>query len=189
MLDSYVRPIAYPILDKTAQSLIQKKITATQTALIGFLMGLTAVLMVGLGAYTAGVLFLLANKFFDGLHGAMARAGVTSAFGNYFTNASRWIVDAGFILFFAMSLPMQAMGAAFILFTYVALQAVSFDDEAAEARPAYALAGLVGATEIVIFMVLCCLFPHAFSAIAVLFGTLCIVTVFGRLWETAKIFR
>lgn len=189
MLDSYVRPVAYPILDKVSASLLQNKITATQTAMIGFLMGLTAVLMVGLGAYTAGLLFLLANKFFDGLHGAMARAGAASAFGNYFTNATRWIVDGGFVLFFAMSAPVQAMGAIFILFAYVALQAVILDHEAEEARPVYALAGLVGRAEIVIFMVLCCLFPDAFSAIAVLFGTLCVVTVFGRLWEAGKILR
>lgn len=189
MLDAFVRPRVIPVLDKLAGTVRASNVTATQIIFFSFIIGIAGMLAIGLGAYMPGLAFLIGHRLLLGISGSFQRAGQTSPFENYAVTASRWIVNAGFVFFFAMSLPAQAMAAAFILFAYAALQAVSHPSVIAMDKPVYALGGLAEETEIVLFMILCCLFPYAFAAIAVLFGTLCIITVVGRLWDAGKVLR
>lgn len=188
MLDAYARPAAAPLFDKAAAKLMSFNLGATQVTLIGLFIGLTGLFAVALGAYIPGLVLLLINRFLDGADGAVARATQITPFGAYLDNASRWIVHAGFVLFFSMSLADQSLVSGLLLFTYVLL-AVSASANDAAPKPVYALSGIVGETEMIAFMGLACLFPASFTGIAALFAVLCAVTAVARLWNAAKNLR
>lgn len=189
MLDTFIRPRATPVLEKVAGAVRANRLTATQATFVGLILGIAGMFAVGLESYMAGLGLILGARLMLAVYSVMDRAGEGSTFGRYFNNAARWTIDTGFIFFFAMSAPAHALGAAFILFAYAALQAVSHPDVVNAEKPVYALSGLAEESETILFMALCCFFPHAFAAIAVLFGTLCIITVVGRLWDAGKILR
>lgn len=188
MLDSYARPVASPFFDKAAAKLLSFNLNATHVTLIGLMVGFTGLFAVALGAYIPGLVLLLANRFLDGADGAVARATQITRFGAFLDRASRWIVHAGFVLFFSMSLADQSLASIILLFTYMLL-AVSATDNDAAAKPAYALSGIVGETEMIAFMVLACLFPQNFAGIAALFALLCAITGIARLFNAAKTLR
>ena len=188
MLDSYARPAVAPLIQKGADSLSAFGLNATQVTMIGFLIGICGLFAVGLGAYLFGLLLLLISRYLDGVDGVIARNTQITPFGRYMDHGARWIIYAGFILFFSMSLGEQTVASSFVLFTYAAMLATALPSDE-RAKPIYALSGLSEGTEMIVFMALCCIFPHAFAAIAVLFGTMCAVTVLGRLWDAGKLLR
>lgn len=185
MLDSHTRPIATPLFDKAAQHFMSFNLNATQVTLIGLIVGFTGLFAVALGAYIPGLVLLLANRFIDGVDGAMARTTQITPFGAFLDRASRWIIHAGFVLFFSLSLADQSLASILLLFTYVLL-IVSASAQDAAPKPLYALSGIVGETEMIAFMVLACLFPASFAGIAILFAVLCAITGIARLWNAAK---
>lgn len=188
MLDSYARPVAAPLFDKAAEKFLSFNLNATQVTLISLMVGFTGLFAVALGAYIPGLVLLLANRFMDGVDGAVARATQITPFGAFLDHASRWIIHAGFVLFFSMSLPDQSLASIVLLFTYILL-IVSATAHDATAKPLYALSGIVGETEMIAFMVLACLFPGSFAGIAILFALLCAITAVARLWNAGKILR
>lgn len=188
MLDTYARPVAAPFFDKAAAPLLARNISATQITVLNMFVGLTGLFAVALGAYIPGLVFLLLNRFLDGVDGAAARATQITPFGAFFDNASRWMIHAGFVLFFSMSLADQSLASALLLFTYVAMIVLSVP-QGRDDQPAFSFSRLIGETELIVFMVLCCLSPTSFAGIAVLFAVLCAITAMARLWNAAKILR
>lgn len=188
MLDSYARPVAAPFFDKAAAKLLAYNLSATHITIIGFFVGFTGLFAVALGAYIPGLILLLASRFLDGVDGAAARATQMTPFGIYLDKAVRWITHAGFVLFFSMSMADQSLASALLLFTYAAM-IVTSNTQGQSERTGFSFGGLVGETELIVFMVLCCVSPGSFAGIAVLFAVLCAITAIGRLCEAAKNLR
>jgi phosphatidylglycerophosphate synthase len=189
MLDTFTRPLLTSPLESAARKVIDAGVSANQVTFMGFVVGLVGIFAIGFGAYGIGLALILFNRLLDGLDGAVARATVVTEFGRYFDNASNLIILSGFAFFFAMSQPDQAMGAAFLLFSIIALHASKSPVDTGEAKPFYHLSSLAGGTEMIIFIVIVSLYPAAFAATAGVFGTICFITAIGRMLDSARNLR
>src|SRR5688500_3817058 len=78
LLDRYALKLAKPAVDRTALAIKSRGFSADQVTFTGFGLGLFAALCIALGFYAFAILPLLASRAFDGLDGAVARAGVAT---------------------------------------------------------------------------------------------------------------
>lgn len=198
MLDSYLRPRLEKPLSIAAQKLVDLEISANQITLFGFGLGIAACLTIAFQMYTAALIFVLLNRLFDGLDGAVARLTKSSDFGGYCDIVADLIIYTGFVFFFAVGHTGHSLAAAFLLFSYMgtastfmgfAIIAAKRGIEPPDKKTFYYLGGLAEGTETTIFMVLTCLLPTGFAVFAVIFGVMCWVTALARLWGAAKILR
>ncbi len=191
MLDSVIRPFINPSLDKAAEKIDEYNISANLITLLAFGIGLVGCFFVGIQSYLFGLIFILLSRVLAGVDGALARRQGATDFGAYLNIVCDLIFYAAFVMFFVMSLPMHLLGGLFLLFSYIGINATYLaygivvtkrgamppvDNEGS----LFNAATLVENTEIVLFMIAACLFPHAFSALAFLFGLACWVAVIGR---------
>ncbi len=195
MFDSAIRPKIDPALNKIAEKLGTLGIGPNQITLYGFVVGIIGCIAIGLQSYLFGLFLLLLNRLADGLDGSVARfnkenGAQQNAFGAYLDIILDMILFGAFVLLFILGQPHQASAAAFLLFSFIGLFATSLgayiipksnnEQDKSFLHPTRLIEG----TEIIIFIILVCLYPVAFSAIAVLFGTLCWVTTMSRIWFT-----
>ena len=79
-------------------------------------------------------------------------------------------------------------GASFLAFAVIA-EKHDISSEAHGQKAFYYLGGLVEGTETVLFYVTICLFPEQFTTLAVMFGSLCWLTVVGRFGSAFYLLR
>lgn len=168
MLDALLKKPFGGAVDAVASKVAQGGFGANKLTLSALVIGLIGCFAVAMGQFALGLILLLINRLAVALAASVAREDGITARGSYLELLGDGIVFGGFVFFFALAAPQHLMAAGFVLFSYMIL-AASFlglrlfgqDD----APPS-----LVGRTEITIFMALGCLFPAAFSAIALFFG-------------------
>lgn len=195
MLDPIVKPFLDPILEKIATPLSKMGFGPTSLSVIGFAFALSGCFTIAMQNYIAGLVLILIGRVIDA--GAV-RTPAASDFTDYLRITLEWIFYAAFVFFFALSATNHYMAASFLLFTYVmiAVTILSYkviaakrgqiDDESALAllHPAR----LVERSEILIFIALCSLMPGLFSALALLFGFLTLVTAGGWIFKARQNF-
>lgn len=191
MIDRFLCPVMRGPLDTLVGKIIESNLSAGQVATFALVAGLAGMIAAGMGAYVLALALILFNRLLDITARRVAARNGHTAFTRYFIPIVDWFALSGFVFFFAMSQPHQALGAGFLLFAYMTLMVSALPQTNGEqpARPFYHFGSLVGGSEIIIFMILVCLYPVAFAAISVLFGTLCFITALGRLWDAAKTLR
>lgn len=197
MLDTLVKEKVNPILDIIAQKLDALGIGPNQITIYGFIVGFVGCIAVGVQSYNFALFLIILNRLADGLDGAVARYNdekpegktlVQKLYGQYLDVTLDKIFFAAFVCFYLMGQPHHGIAAATVLFAYVALFSTSMGtyilgtEETSKKKPFYHPTRLIEETEITIFMVLVCLYPIAFSAIAALFSILCLATTFSRFW-------
>ena len=137
---------------------------------------------------------IVLNRLLDGLDGALARRrGLTDAGG--FLDISLDFLFYALVPFgFALAAPAEnALAAAWLLFAFIgtgssflafaALAAKhNIDNPGYAHKSLYYLGGLTEGTETIALFVLGCLFPQWFAWMAWLFGALCWLTTFNRIW-------
>lgn len=187
MLDSLVKPYLEPVLEKVAEPLSRTALKPIVITVFAFVLGLCGFFTVAMGSYMLGLILILIARFFDGV--AARAATIGDDFSDYLRVSLEWILYAAFVFFFALTESQPYMASAFLLFSYVMLSvsALSYkvivakhnriDDESA--LPIFHPARLVERSEILIFMAIACLMPSFFSALAVLFGLLVLITAAG----------
>ena len=79
-------------------------------------------------------------------------------------------------------------GASFLSFAVIA-EKHGISSEAHGQKAFYYLGGLAEGTETIIFYIFICLFPQYFPVLAVIFGSLCWLTVFGRFGAAYSLLR
>lgn len=195
MFDSAIRQKIDPTLNKLAVKLGDIGIGPNQITLYGFVVGIVGCIAIGLQNYQFGLFLLLLNRLADGLDGAVARFQTEkgekkSPFGAYLDIILDMILFGTFVLFFVLGQPHQASAGVFLMFSFIGLFATSLGsymvttDGDNTNRSFLHPTRLIEGTEIIIFMILVSLYPIAFSAISVLFGTLCWITSIARIWFT-----
>lgn len=207
MLDSTLKPLIDPYLNKTANTLATIGIGPNQITLYGFIVGLVGCVAIGLQSYVFGLFLILLNRLADGLDGAVARSDfvedsaqsgeeeikevkktVRRKFGAYLDVILDMVLFGAFVFMFALGQPDHALTAGFLLFSFIGLFATSLggyliDRDPSANKAFFHPAKLIEDTEITIFIILVSLNPAAFSALAVLFGILCWVTAISRIWQ------
>ena len=202
MLDSRLRPLIDPPLNRAGAAMVRCGIGANTVTLIGFLFACGAFTALGLQLYPAALGFILLSRIADGLDGAVARHSPKgpSDLGAFFDIVSDFIFYGGIVFFFALGRPQEALAAAFLLFSFMGT-ASSFltaniiaekrglSHEKQGRKSFYYAAGLCEGSETIFFFILFCLFPAHFGTLALIFGALCWVTTAGRIAQSVKLFR
>jgi phosphatidylglycerophosphate synthase len=201
MLDGRLRPLIDPPLNRCGRALAARGIGADVVTLVGFLVGLGAMLAVALEAYAVGLGLLLVNRLADGLDGAVARQTRLTDLGGFLDIVLDFIVYAGMVFAFALADPgRNGLAAAFLLFAFMgtgssflafAIMAAKRGLSTAQrgSKSLYYLGGLTEGTETILFLMLACLFPTRFPQLAALFGVLCWLTTFGRVLSGYQLLR
>lgn len=200
MLDSTLRPLIDPPLDRIASRLVVLGVRADGVTVAGLALGLLAVPALAWEAYWLALGLILTNRLADGLDGAVARRSNSTDFGGYLDIVGDFIFYSAAVLGFALARPADnAIPAAFLIFAFVGTGAsfLAFAVVAAKrgittsrrgSKQFYYLGGLTEGTETIIFLVLCCAFPHGFPIFAWVFGALCLVTTVSRVFEARQTF-
>lgn len=194
MLDTKLRRLVDPPLNAIARQLSKRGVTANQITVSGFGFALLAFASLALQYYTLALLFIGLNRLADGLDGAVARQDTQngSDLGGFLDIVSDFVFYAGAVFFFAVGQPESALYAAFLIFCFMAT-ASSFlayaiiaakrnaPHKEHKGKSFHYIGGLAEGSETIIFLVLICLLPQAFTVLASLFGILCLITAAGRI--------
>ena len=201
MLDATTRKFFDPPMDFVARFVAKTGITANALTLFGFLLGLFVLIALAVQNYMVALGLIVANRFIDGLDGAVARRNGVTDLGGYFDIVGDFIFFGTVVLGFALADPQQnAMAAAFLLFSFVGTEAsfLAYAVMAAKrglstkrfgVKSMFYLGGLVEATETFLLFVLVCLWPRYFAYLATAFGVLCWMTTAARVtvaWHTLR---
>lgn len=195
MLDKMSIQLIRQPLTLTAKYLDTTGLTANQVTLLGFILGCLALPALVTEHYLLALVFIVLNRIFDGLDGALARIqGITDAGG--FLDISLDFLFYSLIPFgFVLANPEQnAVAGAFLIFSFVgtgssflafAVMASKrgIDNPVYKNKSLYYMSGLTEGTETIACLVAFCLFPLHFSSIAYLFGAACWFTTFTRIYS------
>ena len=193
MLDRWTTELVRPILLKVARSLSDRGVSPDQLTLCGFLLGLGAPISISFGLYGLGLIFIVLNRFIDGLDGTVARLTRTSDAGAYLDIVLDFMFYGLVVLSFGLANPEQnglaaatllasfiGTGSSFLAFGILAerrqMKAISYPS-----KGFYYLGGLAEGTETIAAFFLFCLFPENFPTLAYGFAVLCLVTLVTRI--------
>lgn len=199
MLDSVMRPLIEPSLNKAADQIAKYNIHPNIISLTGLVIGLVGCFAIAIQAYMPALLLLIANRVLDGLDGAVARQRGETDFGGFLDIICDLIFYSAFVFFFALGHPHHILAATFLLFSYVgtgcsflayaviaAKKGMSTDINGNKSF--FHAAGLAEGTETFLFMIFVCLMPGYFTFFAFIFGIMCWVTTIGRCFEAWRAF-
>ena len=199
MFDATLRPLIDPPLERMARAAVSVGWTADGVTVGGFVIGLLAIPAIAFEAYAIGLVLILLNRLADGLDGAVARLTEKTDRGGFLDIAFDFIFYSSIPFAFALADPFaNALAAAFLIFSFIgtgcsflayAIMAEKrgLSTDIRGQKSLYYLGGLTEGTETIALLVLACLLPTWFSALAYVFGTLCWITTATRIhagWST-----
>ena len=200
MFDAQLRPLIDRLLNPIGRGLVTLGVTANQVTMIGAAFGLIAAGCAAAGLFYPALWFVIANRFIDGLDGAVARASRSSDFGGYLDIVSDFIFYSAIPLAFAVARPETALAAAFLIFSFIGT-ATSFLGFAILAekhqvttqirgkKAFYYLGGLTEGTETILLFLAMLVWPDYFKHMAIIFGILCWVTTGTRIYAAHRQFN
>lgn len=202
MLDGIARRLVDPILVRAARPLAARGVSPDAITLCGMAAGVAGALAVVLGEPQGGLGLFLAGRALDGLDGTVARmSGRKSDFGGYLDIVCDFVVYAAIPLAFAIldpaanALPAAVLlaafyvnGASFLGFAVLA-ERRGLVGAARGEKSLYFTAGLAEGTETILAVLLACLAPAWFPAVAYAFAALCLASALARLALAARVFR
>ncbi len=199
MLDRAARRLIDPTLDSLARRAARLGLTADRVTVLGFGIGLAAIVAIAVKLYLVGLVLLLLNRLADGVDGCLARRNGPTDLGGYLDIVLDFIIYAGLGFAFALAQPEQAVAAAFLIFSFMGTGSsfLAFAIFAAKRRLGeqqglkgfYYLGGLTEGTETILLFVFVCLLPGYFAEAAYVFGALCWLTTIGRIASAAQRLR
>jgi phosphatidylglycerophosphate synthase len=193
MFDSSLRPWIDPPLNRAAQRIVRRGVTADQVTVAGFAVGLSAAIAIASGAFGWALVLVAVNRVADGLDGAVARIHGATDRGGFLDITLDFAFYASVPLAFAVfdpahnSLPACALLAGFLIngsafLAYAILAAKRGITSTAQGHKSITyLAGLAEGAETIAMFVLGCLWPSAFPVLATAFAGLCLVSAAARL--------
>jgi phosphatidylglycerophosphate synthase len=194
MMDRWALALLRPGLEAGARGLVRVGIGADAVTWAGFAIGLAAAACIAHQAFLAGLLLLLISRLLDGLDGAVARLTQPTDRGAFLDITLDFLFYASIPLAFAWADPARnALAAATLLAAFVGTGSTflafavlaerrGLSSHAYPTKGLYYLGGLTEATETLCAFAAMCLWPQAFSVLALAFAGLCGLTVLTRLW-------
>ncbi len=193
MLDTRLRCILDPLLERIARSLVSTGITADAVTMAGSALGLLGAALIAFGFPLAGLLAFLAGRVLDGLDGAIARQSAPTDRGGFLDIVCDFWVYAAIPLAFAIADPISnaiaaaallasflANGTAFLAYALMA-ERRKCDAAAHGNKSFHFLAGLAEGTETIAAFTLFCVFPQTFPMLALTFAGVCILSASARI--------
>ena len=198
MLDQRINTFIHPIMSSLANH-IPRQISANIITLAGFVIGSMVIPLLWMKFYYLAIAVILVNRFFDGLDGAVARKYGTTNLGGYLDTTCDFIFYSVVIMGFALADPEKnSIAGVFLIFSFigtgssflafaVAAQKQGISSNAHGPKAFYYLGGLTEGTETILFFVTICIFPQSFPVLAVIFGSICWITVLSRFRSAFKL--
>lgn len=194
MLDRHLHPRIKPLLHQCVRVLDKPGITPDGLTLVGFAIGVLALPFLALGWYLAALVVILLNRLLDGLDGALARRRELTDAGGFLDISLDFLfyalVPFGFILAAPGKMRWQAAGCCLRLSARAAVFSplLHWQQNIRLITPVmhisrFTIWGLTEGTETILLFVLGCLFPAWFAWFAWIFGALCWMTTFTRVWS------
>lgn len=199
MLDSSIRKLIDPPLNRMGHMLARTGVSANGVTLAGLVLGLLAAALIASGAVGLALIALLLSRLADGLDGAVARATRRTDFGGYFDIAADFLFYGAIPFGFALLAPStNAVPAAFLLLSFyfngtsflgfaIMAEKRKLTTDAQGLKNLYYSGGLLEGTETIGFFVILCLLPTWFPVLAWIFGVLCFFTALTRILHARKI--
>lgn len=195
MLDRYARKLIDPPLNALGPVVARTGVPANALTLVGLGIGVGAAVAVAAHTFHLALFLLIANRFLDGLDGAVARVRRPTEFGGYLDIVSDFLVWALLPLGFVVADPGVAVAAAVLLASFIAagttflafaiLAAKSGDETGARGEKSFFhLGGLTEGAETILFFVIVIAWPGLFAPLAYIFAALVMVTAVSRVYET-----
>ena len=200
MVDHWANTVVQPTMDEIA-IYVPRQITANNITFAGFAIGLLAVPLLWIEFYPAALALILINRLFDGLDGAVARRNGVTNLGGYLDITCDFIFYSAVIVGFALADPdKNSLSATFLIFSFIGTGssflafAVIAEKHGISStihgqKAFYYLGGLTEGTETIILYIVICLFPQYFPVLAIVFGSLCWLTVVGRFGSAYSLLR
>lgn len=200
MIDRFIYPVQARLLQPLAHALAGLGIHANAVTVIGFAVGLAALPLLATQRYDGALAAILANRFLDGLDGALARCTQSSDRGAFLDIAFDFVFYACIPLGFVLADPAtNALPGAVLLFAFMGTSTsfLAFSSIAAgrgmtaanyPTKGIYYLGGVTEGAETVAVFIAMCLWPNAFAMIAYVFAGLCGITTLTRWWWGWKSF-
>ena len=192
MIDRYIHERMQKPLIFIALKIQKTQITPNQVSLIGKFFGLIAMILIINSFFILALIFILINRVFDGVDGALARlTNKTTPYGAFFDIVCDYVIYAGVVLAFALNNLSNALAVSVLLFSFT-ITGVSFLAKSAtskkidKANTAYAKKGffyhfgIAEGFETIVFLSLICFFPFYFNILSYAFSAICGITVVQR---------
>jgi len=200
VLDAKLRPLIDPPLNRAGRALARLGISANILTFAGLALGLAGAVAIGFGEFALGLALIVANRVLDGLDGAVARASEPTDLGGYFDIVADFAfyvsVPVGFGFYAsANALPALVLVASFVLtgVSFLAFAVIAAkrgkDTQAHGQKSFFYSTGLAEGTETIAVFIAMCLFPTWFEAIAYVYASLCLATVFQRSALAISLFK
>ena len=201
MLDSHLRPIIDPPLNRVGARIARHGISANTVTLIGLAMGLAGAAAIVVEAFWLALGFVLASRLADGLDGAVARARGVTDLGGYLDIVADYVFYAAIPLAFVILDPGAhgVAGAALLLSFYVnggsflgyavLAEKCGMRTDRHGTKSLYFTSGILEGTETILFFVALCLFPGWFVPLAWGFAALTLLTAVARVALAWRVFR
>jgi len=197
MIDAQIRRWIDPLLNRAGNFLAVRGVTANQVTMLGFGLGVTAMLSIALQAYLLGLGLILLSRLCDGLDGAVARFTHSTDLGGYLDIVLDFIFYSAIVFGFVLAQPDHATAGAFLIFSFIGTGSsfLAYSTFAAKRglttssrgqKSLYYLGGLTEGFETITCLILMCLFPSAFWVFALIFGGLCWLTTLTRIHTATK---
>ncbi|MEL7318046.1 MAG: CDP-alcohol phosphatidyltransferase family protein [Pseudomonadota bacterium] len=200
MLDSKIRPLIDPPLNAVGRALAGVGVTANVLTFTGLVIGLGGAVAIAHGHLAIGLGFIVANRFLDGLDGAVARAKGPTPLGGYLDIVADFAFYVSIPLAFGVLDPANTLAALVLVASFV-LTGVSFlafavtaaergiSTEAHGKKSFFYSTGLAEGAETIAVFVAMCLLPQFFAFLAYGYAALCTLTVIQRTALAAITFR
>ncbi len=200
MFDAKARLLIDPPLNRLGGVLARAGISADSVTIAGLVFGLIGATFITFGAFEWALLFILINRFADGLDGAIARASTKTGFGGYLDITADFLFYGAIPLGFALYDPQaNAVAAGFLLLSFyvngtsflgyaILAEKTGMESREHGIKSLYYSNGLLEGSETIAFFVLICLLPTSFFWAALVFGALCFVTAALRINAARLIF-
>lgn len=192
MFDAAILPWQKRVLGHPAAWLAARGVSADAITLVGFAIGVLGAAAAAFGAFGVALALIVLNRFCDGLDGAVARLRGPTPRGAFLDIALDFafyaLVPLGFALAdpAANALPAAVVitafvgtGSSFLAFSVVAAQQ-GLRAEDYPTKGIYYIGGLTEGGETIAFLILICLFPTWFAALAYVFAAACLITTLTR---------
>jgi phosphatidylglycerophosphate synthase len=193
MLDRYITPLIKPVVLLLAQGAKRQGMRADHATVLGFIVGICAMVAIAKQDYFVAIGFILISRLFDAIDGALARLDGATDAGGFLDITLDFLFYALIPLAFAIANPtVNALPAAVLLTAFVGtgssflafaalaekrgISSVQYPD-----KSFYFLGGLAEATETLTCFILMCLFPQWFPMLAYIFSAICAVTIATRI--------
>lgn len=201
MLDGMMRGVIDAPLNESGRWLASRGASANAVTLVGLALGLAAAGLIFAGWSGVLVAFvLLASRLADGLDGAVARARGKTDFGGYLDIVCDFTFYGAIPLAFVLRDPgANAVVGAYLLFSFY-VNAATFlgyailaekhglETRSRGEKSLYFTAGLMEGTETILCFAILAVWPDLFWPVALVFGTLCLMTGAARVALAARTF-